>query len=75
MALSLELLFYRDQMFFSKYTVYAVSWSYGQVYNSYCDTKLTYGFIFNNCSLSLWRVVGGSKLMHLDHLIHGLFIT
>ncbi len=27
-----------------------------------------------NCSLSLWRVVRGSKLMHLD-LIHGLFIT
>ncbi len=27
-----------------------------------------------NCSLSLWRVVWGSKLMHL-HLIHGLFIT
>jgi hypothetical protein len=26
------------------------------------------------CSLSLWRVVRGSKLMHLD-LIHGLFIT
>ncbi len=25
--------------------------------------------------LSLWRVVRGSKLMHLDHLIHGLFIT
>ncbi len=27
-----------------------------------------------NCLLSLWRVVRGSKLMHLD-LIHGLFIT
>ncbi len=27
-----------------------------------------------HCSLSLWRVVRGSKLMHLD-LIHGLFIT
>ncbi len=27
-----------------------------------------------NCSLSLWRVVRGIKLMHLD-LIHGLFIT
>ncbi len=27
------------------------------------------------CSLSLWRVVRGSKLMHLDHLIHCLFIT
>jgi hypothetical protein len=27
------------------------------------------------CSLSLWRVVRGSKLMHLDSLIHGLFIT
>jgi hypothetical protein len=26
------------------------------------------------CSLSLWRVVQESKLMHLD-LIHGLFIT
>ncbi len=26
------------------------------------------------CSLSLWRVVRGSKLMHLE-LIHGLFIT
>jgi hypothetical protein len=26
------------------------------------------------CSLSLWRVVPGSKLMHLDSLIHGLFI-
>ncbi len=26
------------------------------------------------CSLSVWRVVRGSKLMHLD-LIHGLFIT
>ncbi len=29
----------------------------------------------DRCSLSLWRVVRGSKLMHLDHLIHGLFIT
>jgi hypothetical protein len=29
---------------------------------------------YNNCSLSLWRVFRGSKLMHLD-LIHGLFIT
>ncbi len=29
---------------------------------------------FTDCSLSLWRVVRGSKLMHLD-LIHGLFIT
>jgi hypothetical protein len=28
----------------------------------------------SDCSLSLWRVVRGSKLMHLD-LIHGLFIT
>jgi hypothetical protein len=28
----------------------------------------------HNCSLSLWRVVRGSKLMHLD-IIHGLFIT
>jgi hypothetical protein len=28
----------------------------------------------SECSLSLWRVVRGSKLMHLD-LIHGLFIT
>jgi hypothetical protein len=28
-----------------------------------------------NCSLSLWRVVRGSKLMHLVSLIHGLFIT
>jgi hypothetical protein len=28
-----------------------------------------------SCSLSLWRVVRGSKLMHLDSLIHGLFIT
>jgi hypothetical protein len=28
-----------------------------------------------NCSLSLWRVVQGSKLMHLDSLIHGLFIA
>ncbi len=27
-----------------------------------------------HCLLSLWRVVRGSKLMHLD-LIHGLFIT
>ncbi len=27
-----------------------------------------------SCLLSLWRVVRGSKLMHLD-LIHGLFIT
>jgi hypothetical protein len=27
------------------------------------------------CSLSLWRVVQRSKLMHLDSLIHGLFIT
>jgi hypothetical protein len=26
------------------------------------------------CSLSLWRVVRGSKLMHLE-LIHGLCIT
>jgi hypothetical protein len=25
------------------------------------------------CSLSLWRVVRGSKLMHLE-LVHGLFI-
>jgi hypothetical protein len=31
-------------------------------------------FIRTNCSLSLWRVVRGSKLMHLE-LIHGLFIT
>jgi hypothetical protein len=30
--------------------------------------------IYTYCSLSLWRVVWGSKLMHLD-LIHGLFIT
>ncbi len=29
----------------------------------------------SECSLSLWRVVRGSKLMHLDSLIHGLFIT
>ncbi len=28
----------------------------------------------STCSLSLWRVVRRSKLMHLD-LIHGLFIT
>jgi hypothetical protein len=28
----------------------------------------------SKCSLSLWRVARGSKLMHLD-LIHGLFIT
>jgi hypothetical protein len=28
----------------------------------------------SNCSISLWRVVRGSKLMHLE-LIHGLFIT
>ncbi len=28
----------------------------------------------HECSLSLWRVVRGSKLMHLE-LIHGLFIT
>jgi hypothetical protein len=27
------------------------------------------------CSLSLWRVVRGSKLMHLVSLIHGLFVT
>jgi hypothetical protein len=27
------------------------------------------------CSLSLWRVVQGSKLMHLVSFIHGLFIT
>jgi hypothetical protein len=27
------------------------------------------------CSLSLWRVVRGSKLMHFDSLIHGSFIT
>ncbi len=33
--------------------------------------KLTVGY----CSLSLWRVVRGSKLMRLDHLIHGLYIT
>ncbi len=32
------------------------------------------GTVHLNCSLSLWRVVRGSKLMHLD-LIHGLFIT
>ncbi len=31
--------------------------------------------ILDNCSLSLWRVVRGSKLMHLVSLIHGLFIT
>jgi hypothetical protein len=30
--------------------------------------------VYSNCSLSLWRVVRGSKLMHLD-LIHGLLIT
>ncbi len=29
----------------------------------------------SNCSLSLWRVVRGSKLMLLVSLIHGLFIT
>jgi hypothetical protein len=29
----------------------------------------------HTCSLSLWRVVRGSKLMHLVSLIHGLFIT
>jgi hypothetical protein len=34
---------------------------------------LSYLLIFY-CSLSLWRVIWGSKLMHLD-LIHGLFIT
>jgi hypothetical protein len=28
-----------------------------------------------HCSLSLWRVVRGSKLTHLVSLIHGLFIT
>jgi hypothetical protein len=32
-------------------------------------------FKYCRCSLSLWRVVRGSKLMHLDSLIHGLFIT
>ncbi len=31
--------------------------------------------IHSKCSLSLWRVVRESKLMHLDSLIHGLFIT
>ncbi len=31
-------------------------------------------FQSHTCSLSLWRVVRGSKLMHLE-LIHGLFIT
>ncbi len=30
--------------------------------------------VCDKCSLSLWRMVRGSKLMHLD-LIHGLFIT
>jgi hypothetical protein len=31
-------------------------------------------FVQCYCSLSLWKVVRGSKLMHLE-LIHGLFIT
>jgi hypothetical protein len=31
-------------------------------------------YIYIYCLLSLWRVVRGSKLMHLD-LTHGLFIT
>jgi hypothetical protein len=30
--------------------------------------------VLSNCSLSLWRVARGSKLMFLE-LIHGLFIT
>ncbi len=34
--------------------------------------KLSHG---DNCSLSLWRVVRGIKLMYLASRIHGLFIT
>jgi hypothetical protein len=37
--------------------------------------RFRYWNLHSSCSLSLWRVVRGSKLMHLDHLIHGLFIT
>ncbi len=42
---------------------------------SYHTSCPSYSLIIHICSLSLWRVVRGSKLMHLDHLIHGLFIT
>ncbi len=34
-----------------------------------------FSFVLHVCSLSLLRVVRGSKLMHLVSLIHGLFIT
>ncbi len=40
-----------------------------------CSLEVTFRLLHRcDCSLSLWRVVRGSKLMHLD-LIHGLFIT
>jgi hypothetical protein len=39
------------------------------------DSRMWLIWKYNNCSLSLWRVVRGSKLMHLDSLIHGLFTT
>ncbi len=39
-----------------------------------CQRGLWWSTVGKECSLSLWRVVRGSKLMHLD-LIHGLFIT
>jgi hypothetical protein len=32
------------------------------------------GYLWHICSLSLWRLARGSKLMRLE-LIHGLFIT
>ncbi len=38
------------------------------------STSIFTKLVNSKCSLSLWRVVRGSKLMHLD-LIHGLFIT
>jgi hypothetical protein len=36
--------------------------------------EVTALYVYGQCSLSMWRVVRGSKLMHLE-LIHGLFIT
>jgi hypothetical protein len=42
--------------------------------SQFCSVFIFEGGI-SDCSLSLWRVVRGSKLMHLDSLIHGLFIT
>jgi hypothetical protein len=61
----------------------ASPWNNCKRYLSLCNFRADYNkhhprngnIWYCNCSLSLWRVVRGSKLMHLDSLIHGLFIT